>query len=72
MRSRPGRRQPAGGRTTGPSATAARVRSAGQEDKAYDFWAVRRELRRRRLLPVIIRKGAPDIKGLDKLRCVVE
>lgn len=41
-------------------------------DKAYDSKAVRRELRRRRILPVISRKGAPDIKGLGKLRYVVE
>ncbi|MFE0920495.1 hypothetical protein ACFW24_22340 [Streptomyces nigra] len=34
--------------------------------------AVRRELRRRRILPVISRKGAPDIKDLGKLRYVVE
>ncbi|WP_405667079.1 transposase [Streptomyces sp. NBC_00055] len=33
-------------------------------DKACDSKAVRRELRRRRILPVISRKGAPDIKGL--------
>lgn len=41
-------------------------------DKAYDSRAVRRELRRRRILPVISRKGAPNIKGLGKLRYVVE
>lgn len=41
-------------------------------DKAYDSKAVRRELRRRRILPVISRKGAPNIKGLGKLRYVVE
>ncbi|WP_405892783.1 transposase [Streptomyces sp. NBC_01527] len=41
-------------------------------DKACDSKAVRRELRRRRILPVILRKGAPDIKGLGKLRYVVE
>ncbi|MFG2658355.1 hypothetical protein [Streptomyces sp. NPDC048425] len=34
--------------------------------------AVRCELRLRRILPVISRKGAPDIKGLGKLRYVVE
>ncbi|MFJ5032580.1 transposase [Streptomyces sp. NPDC088560] len=32
-------------------------------DKTYDSKAVRRELRRRRILPVISRKGAPNIKG---------
>ncbi|MET7485415.1 transposase [Streptomyces sp. NPDC005538] len=41
-------------------------------DKAYDSLAVRREPRCRRLLPVISRKGAPNIKGLGKLRYVVE
>lgn len=34
--------------------------------------ATRRELRKRRILPVISRKGAPNIKGLGKLRYVVE
>ncbi|WP_405908719.1 hypothetical protein OG742_30385 [Streptomyces sp. NBC_00828] len=33
---------------------------------------MRHELRRRRILPVISRKGAPNIKGLGKLRYVVE
>jgi len=41
-------------------------------DKAYDSKAVRLALRRRRILPVISRKGAPNIKGLGKLRYVVE
>ncbi|MFG2526281.1 transposase [Streptomyces sp. NPDC048527] len=41
-------------------------------DKAYDSKAVRRELRRRRIMPVISRKGAPGIKGLGKLRYAVE
>jgi transposase len=41
-------------------------------DKAYDSRAVRRELRRRRIMPVISRKGAPNIKGLGKLRYVIE
>ncbi|WUM75049.1 IS5 family transposase [Streptomyces sp. NBC_00328] len=41
-------------------------------DKAYDSKAVRRQLRRRRILPVISRKGAPNIKGLGQLRYVVE
>jgi transposase len=41
-------------------------------DKAYDSTAVRRQLRHRRILPVISRKGAPNIKGLGKLRYVVE
>ncbi|MGW1272288.1 hypothetical protein [Streptomyces sp. NPDC002491] len=30
------------------------------------------ELRKRRILPVISRKGAPNVKGLGKLRYVVE
>ncbi len=41
-------------------------------DKAYDSNPNRKELRRRRILPVISRKGAPNIKGLGKLRYVVE
>lgn len=41
-------------------------------DKAYDSRAVRRELHKRRIMPVISRKGAPNIKGLGKLRYVVE
>ncbi len=40
--------------------------------KAYDSKAVRRELQRRRIMLVISRKGASDIKSLGKLRCVVE
>ncbi len=34
--------------------------------------AVGEELRKRRILPVTSRKGAPDIKSLGKLRYVVE
>ncbi len=41
-------------------------------DKAYESKAVRLELRRRKILPVISLKGAPNIKGLGKLRYVVE
>jgi transposase len=41
-------------------------------DKAYDSKAVRGALQHRRILPVISRKGAPNIKGLGKLRYVVE
>ncbi|MGW6202173.1 IS5 family transposase [Streptomyces sp. NPDC055089] len=41
-------------------------------DKVYDSRAVRRELRRRRIMPVISRKSAPNIKVLGKLRYVVE
>lgn len=39
----------------------------------YDSNPNRRELRKRRILPVVIsRKGALSIKGLGKLRYVVE
>ena len=41
-------------------------------DKAYDSRAARQKLRHRKIMPVISRKGAPNIKGLGKLRCVVE
>ena len=41
-------------------------------DKGYDSNANRDELCKRRILPVISRKGAPNIQGLDKLRYVVE
>lgn len=41
-------------------------------DKGYDSHPNRRELRERRILPVISRKGDPNIKGLGKLRHVVE
>ncbi|WP_461026331.1 IS5 family transposase [Streptomyces sparsus] len=41
-------------------------------DKAYDSHPNRHELRKRRILPVICRKGAPNIKGLGNLRYVVE
>ncbi|MDQ0904024.1 transposase [Streptomyces canus] len=41
-------------------------------DKAYDSNPDRRELRKRGILPVISRKCTPDIKGLGKLRNVVE
>ncbi|GAA2459866.1 transposase [Streptomyces macrosporus] len=41
-------------------------------DKGYDSNPNRRELRKRRILPVVSRKGAPTIKGLGKLRYVVE
>lgn len=36
-------------------------------DKAYDSKAVRHQLRRRRIVPIISREGAPNIKGLGKL-----
>ncbi|MEU9788858.1 transposase, partial [Streptomyces phaeochromogenes] len=41
-------------------------------DKGYDSNPNREELRRRRILAVISRKGAPNIKGLGKIRYVVE
>ncbi|GHH80356.1 hypothetical protein GCM10018781_60400 [Kitasatospora indigofera] len=41
-------------------------------DKGYDSRHVRRELIRRRILPVISRRGEPHIRGLGKLRYVVE
>ncbi|MFE2463150.1 transposase [Streptomyces sp. NPDC059402] len=41
-------------------------------DKGYDSNPNRRELRKRRILPVISRKGAPNIRELGKLRYVVE
>ncbi|MFD0312454.1 transposase [Streptomyces sp. NPDC127119] len=41
-------------------------------DKVYDSNPNRREMRRSRTLSVISRKGAPNIKGLGKLRYVVE
>jgi transposase len=41
-------------------------------DKGYDSNANRDELRKRRILPVISRKGAPNIQGMGKLRYVVE
>ncbi|MGW6976349.1 transposase [Streptomyces sp. NPDC054952] len=41
-------------------------------DKGYDSNPNRDELRKRRILPVISRKGAPNIKGMGKLRYGVE
>lgn len=41
-------------------------------DKGYDSGPNRRELRKQRILPVISRRGAPNIEGLGKLRYVVE
>ncbi|MFI6435003.1 transposase [Streptomyces sp. NPDC050759] len=41
-------------------------------DTGYDSNAHRDELRRRRILPVISRKGSPNIKGMGKHRYVVE
>lgn len=41
-------------------------------DKGYDSNPHREELRKRRILPVISRRGALNIKGMGKLRSVVE
>ncbi|MFE7072653.1 IS5 family transposase [Streptomyces sp. NPDC057620] len=41
-------------------------------DKGYDSNSHREELRRRRILPVISCKGSPNIKGLGKLRYIVD
>lgn len=41
-------------------------------DKGYDSNPDRRELRKRGILPVISRKGSPDIQGLGTLRYVIE
>jgi IS5 family transposase len=41
-------------------------------DKGYDSNPNRQELRRRGILPVISRKGQPDIQGLGRIRYVVE
>ncbi|MFF7965507.1 transposase [Streptomyces sp. NPDC007903] len=41
-------------------------------DQCYDSKPNGHELRRRGILPVISRKGRPDIRGHGKLRCAVE
>ena len=41
-------------------------------DKGYDSDPNRHEPRKRRILPVISRKGTPNIESPDKLRYVVE
>ncbi|WP_177239933.1 hypothetical protein [Streptomyces monashensis] len=41
-------------------------------DRGYDSNPNRHELRKRRILPVITRKGSSNIKGLGKLRYVVK
>ncbi|MDF6040614.1 transposase [Streptomyces sp. JH14] len=41
-------------------------------DKGYDSNPNRDELRKRRILPVISRKGCPNINDMGKLRYVVE
>ena len=52
------------------------VRGADQDPASGGAYGIdehiRRELRKRRILPVISRKGAPNIKGLGKLRYVIE
>jgi IS5 family transposase len=63
-----------------PSSTASRPSQAVPADhaaallgdKGYDSKANRLELRKRRILPVIPRRGAPNVQGLGKLRYVVE
>ncbi|MFD9595933.1 transposase [Kitasatospora sp. NPDC059973] len=42
------------------------------EDKGYNSRHVHRELTRRLVLPVISRRGEPDIRGLGKVRYMVE
>ncbi|MGW7104517.1 hypothetical protein [Streptomyces sp. NPDC054838] len=66
---RPGRRHPiGGGRPSRP-----RRPEALLGDKGYDSNPNRDdELRKRRVLPVTSRKGAPNIKDIGKLRYVVE
>ncbi|MEV7215177.1 transposase [Kitasatospora cineracea] len=41
-------------------------------DKGYDSRHIRRELTMRRILPVISRRGEPDIGGLGRLRYAIE
>ncbi|MFC9854743.1 IS5 family transposase [Streptomyces prasinus] len=55
-----------------PPAAPAAPAGALLGDKGYDANSDRDALRKRRILPVISRKGAPDIKVLGKLRYVVE
>ncbi|MEV0689514.1 hypothetical protein [Streptomyces sp. NPDC050388] len=68
-----------GGEATGPSPVdrgktgrPRRRPDALLGDKGYDSNRNRRELRRRRSLPVISRKSAPNTRGSGKLRYVVE
>ncbi|MBB4981538.1 hypothetical protein GGE06_002448 [Streptomyces sp. SFB5A] len=49
-----------------------RAGSVSLLDKGYESDPNRRELCRRRILPVISRKGAPNIEGPGELRCGVE
>ncbi|MEV7833601.1 transposase, partial [Streptomyces subrutilus] len=64
-----GRRHPTSGRSSRPPR---RRPEALLGDKGYDSNPNRDELRKRRILPVISRNGAPNIKGMGKLRYVVE
>ncbi|MEV8530274.1 hypothetical protein AB0451_40525 [Streptomyces sp. NPDC052000] len=54
------------------SAVHAVVPAALRGGKGYDSNPNRNELRKRRILPVISRKGSPKIKDMGKLRYVVE
>ncbi|MFJ5282208.1 transposase [Streptomyces parvulus] len=67
---RPHRRHPAHRRTR-PGRPRRRP-EALLGDKGYDSHPNRRELCKRRILPVIARRRAPNIEGLGKLRYVVE
>ncbi|MQL65049.1 transposase [Streptomyces vinaceus] len=66
---RPGRRRPTRRRPPRPPRRRPEVLLG---DKGYDSNPNRDELRKRRILPVISRKGSPNIKGRGKLRYVVE
>lgn len=66
---------PAGGASSagsGPESWPRRRPEALLGDKGYDSNPNRDELRKRRILPVISRKGSPNINGLGTLRYVVE
>ena len=41
-------------------------------DKGYDSNPLRRELARRRIVPIISYRGTKGVQGLGKLRCLVE
>ncbi|ESU50684.1 transposase [Streptomyces sp. HCCB10043] len=66
---RPGRRHPARPRPPGRPRRRPEALLGG---KGYDSDPNRDALRRRRILPVISRKGSPNIKGIGRLRYVVE
>ncbi len=66
---------PAGGASSagsGPESWPRRRPEALLGDKGFDSNPNRDELRKRRILPVISRKGSPNINGLGTLRYVVE